>query len=40
MVLLKVSNGAQMAKKVYFTAAVDGTVQLFEVNFPGVTKIQ
>jgi WD40 repeat protein len=25
--------------KVYFTAAVDGTVQLFEVNFPGVTKI-
>jgi Tol biopolymer transport system component len=26
-------------KKVYFTAAVDGTIQLFEVNFPGVTKI-
>jgi len=26
-------------KKVYFLAAVDGTKQLFEVNFPGVTKI-
>lgn len=26
-------------KKIYFTAPVDGTVQLFEVNFPGVTKI-
>jgi dipeptidyl aminopeptidase/acylaminoacyl peptidase len=26
-------------KKVYFTAAVDGTVQVFEVNFPGLTKI-
>ncbi|RYG48720.1 MAG: S9 family peptidase, partial [Chitinophagaceae bacterium] len=26
-------------KKVYFTAAVDGTKQLFEVNFPGRTKI-
>ena len=26
-------------KKVYFTAAVDGTRQLFEVNFPGLTKI-
>lgn len=26
-------------KKVYFTAAVDGTKQLFEVNFPGVTRI-
>ncbi|MCF6128554.1 S9 family peptidase [Flavobacterium sp. AS60] len=26
-------------KKVYFTAAVDGTLQLFEVNFPGLTKI-
>lgn len=26
-------------KKIYFTAAVDGTVQLFEVNFPGLTKI-
>jgi dipeptidyl aminopeptidase/acylaminoacyl peptidase len=26
-------------KKVYFTAAVDGTQQLFEVNFPGLTKI-
>ncbi|RZJ74908.1 MAG: S9 family peptidase, partial [Flavobacterium sp.] len=26
-------------KKVYFTAAVDGTKQLFEVNFPGLTKI-
>jgi dipeptidyl aminopeptidase/acylaminoacyl peptidase len=26
-------------KKVYFTAAVDGTKQLFEVNFPGMTKI-
>ena len=27
------------AKKIYFTAAVDGTKQLFEVNFPGLTKI-
>jgi dipeptidyl aminopeptidase/acylaminoacyl peptidase len=26
-------------KKVYFLAAVDGTRQLFEVNFPGLTKI-
>lgn len=26
-------------KKVYFTAAIDGTKQLFEVNFPGLTKI-
>ena len=25
-------------KKIYFTAALDGTLQLFEVNFPGVTK--
>lgn len=27
------------AKKVYFVAAIDGTKQLFEVNFPGLTKI-
>ncbi|MFN4025886.1 MAG: S9 family peptidase [Flavobacterium sp.] len=26
-------------KKVFFTAAVDGTKQLFEVNFPGLTKM-
>lgn len=26
-------------RKVYFTAPVDGTTQLFEVNFPGMTKI-
>ena len=26
-------------KKVYFTAPTDGTIQLFEVNFPGVSKI-
>ncbi|WP_333598924.1 S9 family peptidase [Flavobacterium sp.] len=26
-------------KKVYFLAAVDGTQQVFEVNFPGLTKI-
>ena len=26
-------------KKVYFIGAVDGTKQLFEVNFPGMTKI-
>jgi dipeptidyl aminopeptidase/acylaminoacyl peptidase len=26
-------------KKIYFTAAVDGTKQLFEVNFPGRTRI-
>ena len=27
------------SKKIYFTAAVDGTKQLFEVNFSGATKI-
>lgn len=26
-------------KKIYFLAAVDGTKQLFEVNFPGMTRI-
>ncbi len=26
-------------KKIYFIAAVDGTKQLFEVNFPGLTRI-
>ena len=26
-------------KKIYFIAPVDGTVQLFEVNFPGLTRI-
>lgn len=26
-------------KKIYFTAAIDGTKQLFEVNYPGLTKI-
>lgn len=26
-------------KKIYFTAPVDGTIQLFEVNYPGLTKI-
>jgi dipeptidyl aminopeptidase/acylaminoacyl peptidase len=26
-------------KKIYFIAAIDGTKQLFEVNFPGLTKI-
>jgi dipeptidyl aminopeptidase/acylaminoacyl peptidase len=26
-------------KKIYFVAPIDGTKQLFEVNFPGVTKI-
>ena len=26
-------------KKIYFIAPVDGTTQLFEVNFPGITKI-
>ncbi|KFF20304.1 S9 family peptidase [Flavobacterium hydatis] len=26
-------------KKVFFTAPIDGTKQLFEVNFPGLTKI-
>jgi dipeptidyl aminopeptidase/acylaminoacyl peptidase len=30
---------SQDGKRVYFIAAVDGTQQLFEVNFPGVTKI-
>ncbi len=32
-------NWSADGKKVYFTAAVDGTKQLFEVNFPGLTKI-
>jgi dipeptidyl aminopeptidase/acylaminoacyl peptidase len=35
-------NSFQWSKdgeKVYFVAAVDGTQQLFEVNFPGLTKI-
>ena len=27
------------SKKIYFIAAVDGTKQLFEVNFPGLTRI-
>ena len=27
------------SKKVYFVAPIDGTKQLFEVNFPGLTKI-
>jgi dipeptidyl aminopeptidase/acylaminoacyl peptidase len=27
------------SKKIYFVAPIDGTKQLFEVNFPGVTKI-
>ncbi|MGO4820248.1 MULTISPECIES: alpha/beta fold hydrolase [unclassified Flavobacterium] len=27
------------SKKIYFIAAIDGTKQLFEVNFPGLTKI-
>ena len=26
-------------KKIYFLAPIDGTMQLFEVNFPGLTKI-
>jgi dipeptidyl aminopeptidase/acylaminoacyl peptidase len=26
-------------KKIYFTAPIDGTIQLFEVNFPGMTRI-
>ncbi|MBA3985351.1 MAG: PD40 domain-containing protein, partial [Flavobacteriales bacterium] len=26
-------------KKIYFTAATNGTVQLFEANFPGLTKV-
>jgi dipeptidyl aminopeptidase/acylaminoacyl peptidase len=30
---------SQDGKKVYFLAAVDGTKQLFEVNFPGMTRI-
>ncbi len=30
---------SQDGKKIYFNAAVNGTVQLFEVNFPGLTKI-
>lgn len=32
-------NWSADGKKVYFTAAVDGTKQVFEVNFPGMTKI-
>jgi len=31
-------NWSPDGKKVYFTAAVDGTKQLFEVNFPDTTK--
>ena len=27
------------SKKIYFTAPIDGTKQLFEVNFPGLTRI-
>ncbi len=30
---------SQDAKKIYFVAPIDGTKQLFEVNFPGMTKI-
>ncbi|AWI25140.1 S9 family peptidase [Flavobacterium pallidum] len=30
---------ASDGKKIYFQAPVDGTLQLFEVNFPGLTKI-
>lgn len=30
---------SQDGKKIYFLAAVDGTKQLFEVNFPGMTRI-
>ncbi len=26
-------------KKIYFTAATNGTIQLFEANFPGLTKV-
>lgn len=29
---------ANDGRKLYFTAAVDGTIQLFEVDFPGITK--
>jgi dipeptidyl aminopeptidase/acylaminoacyl peptidase len=32
-------NWSPDGKKVFFTAAVDGTKQVFEVNFPGLTKI-
>ena len=32
-------NWSPDGKKVYFTAAVDGTKQVFEVNFPGLTRI-
>lgn len=32
-------NWSTDSKKVYFIAAIDGTKQLFEVNFPGLTKI-
>jgi dipeptidyl aminopeptidase/acylaminoacyl peptidase len=32
-------NWSSDGKKLYFTAAVDGTLQLFEVNYPGLTKI-
>lgn len=30
---------SQDGKKIYFTAPVGGTIQLFEVNYPGLTKI-
>ncbi len=32
-------NWSPDGKKIYFTAAVKGTKQLFEVNFPGLTRI-
>jgi dipeptidyl aminopeptidase/acylaminoacyl peptidase len=32
-------NWSPDGKKVYFTAAVNGTKQLFEVNFPGLTRM-
>jgi dipeptidyl aminopeptidase/acylaminoacyl peptidase len=32
-------NWSPDGKKVYFTAAVKGTKQLFEVNFPGLTRV-
>ena len=34
-----VLDGVMDGKKIYFYAPIDGTLQLFEVNYPGLTKM-